>query len=223
MDGVNFPGRRFAPPLLALWLLMPARPAAAETGTSQNLLLRYSLGDGWYLSSINNFATRDGAAAFSIGYVDLTIGRSLGGGFAMDAGYRHAWVNLPGGVSDENRPLLNLRWSGPVGDWFLLNRARLEYREFTSRRFDDRFRFRHQFLAVSPWTLPGTNGRWFIEEEVFYEFTDAGFNFNWLTTGFRFRLRDGITFKIGYRWQAQKIGGEWTERHVFTTGLNIFF
>ncbi len=201
---------------------MPVSQADTDSGTSQNLLLRYSIHKDWYLASISNFATRTGIDEFAISYVDLTLGRKLGSGFAIDAGYRRAWINI-GGTRNEHRPLINLSWRGVRDGWFILNRARLEHRIFEADFLDDRFRFRNQLLLVSPWQLPGTSARWFLEEEFFYEFDDNGFNLNWITTGFRIPVTKGVTFKVGYRWQAQKLGGEWGTRHVFVTGINWFF
>lgn len=192
-----------------------------STGTSWNLLVTYELNKDWYLSSINNFATKSGTDAFSIAYVDLTGGRNFGGGWAVDAGYRSAWVDIGGITRDEHRPLVNVKWRRGVQGWFLLNRARLEYRDFADEGMEDRFRLRNQTLVVSPWKVPGTNARWFAEEEFFFETNGSGFNLNWLTTGFRFRLSEQATGKLGYRWHAQKLGGEWFTRHVFAAGVNL--
>lgn len=208
--------------LLCLVLAPAAAAGEHDSGTSQNLLMRYKLDDNWFFSSINNFATRGGGGEFAIGYVDLTFGRELGGGFSVDAGYRRAWINI-GGSRDEHRPLLNLKWRGQVDDWFLLARARLEFRTFPAQFLDNRLRFRNHLLAVSPWRPGPLPARWFIEHEGFYEFNGNGYNMNWLTTGFRVPLADGVTLKLGYRWQSMRRGGDWRHRHVLVSGLNLFF
>ena len=59
----------------------------------------------------------------------------------------------------------------------------------------------------------------FVEEEFFYEFNGSGFNVNWLTAGVRYPLRKGLSFKLGYRWLAQKFGNNWDHRHVLVSGF----
>ena len=176
-----------------------------STGTSHNPIIQYRINEDWYLSSINNYATKNGVDEFAIAYVDLTLGRKIDSHWSVDAGYRHAWIDLAGDTRQERRPLVNLRRKDRAGGWFVLNRSRLEWRDFEDAFLEDRFRFRHQLLGVSPWSIPGTRIRWYAEEEFFYEFNDAGFNMNWLATGFRYRWSDSLTLKLGYRWQTQKI------------------
>lgn len=194
-----------------------------DSGISKNVLLRVDLNDDWYLSSINNFASKDGLDQFAIGYMDLTLGHQFDKHWSIDAGYRHAWIDIIGEIRNEHRPLINISRKDFIEGWFLLNRSRLELRLFEDPMFNDRFRFRHHFLAVSPWKIPGTTGRWFVEEELFYEFTSDNFNMNWLTTGFRFKLAEGVFFKVGYRWHNQKINNDWRTRHVGVTGLIMRF
>jgi len=194
-----------------------------DAGTSQNLIIRYSLNDDWYLSSINNLATQGGVDRYAISYVDGSLGRRIGKHWSIDAGYRRAWINIGDDTRDEHRPLLNLSRRDFIHGWFILNRSRLELRLFEDPQLNDRFRFRHHFLAVSPWELPVLKGRWFIEEEFFYEFTSNNFNMNWLTTGFRLPVTEEIDFKLGYRWQTMKFNDNWQSRHVLVTGLIIRF
>lgn len=206
-------------------MILGAGMAAAQdypsTGTSFNPLFQYQINENWYLSSINNYATKNGADDFSIGYVDLTLGRRLNQTWSVDAGYRHAWIDLIGETREERRPLINLKRKDFPGGWFVLNRVRVEWRDFEDHILEDRFRFRHQCLGVSPWRIPSTRAQWYIEEEFFYEFNDFGFNMNWLTTGFRFTWTDQISLKAGYRWQTQKIRDEWETRHVLVTGMLV--
>ena len=208
---------------LTVWTVTAAAQDYPDTGTSFNPLLEYRISKNWYLSSINNVATKNGVDEFSIAYADLTLGRRINKTWSVDAGYRHAWIDLIGKTREERRPLINLKRKDFPGGWFILNRARLEWRNFEDDRFEDRFRYRHQLLSVSPWRLPKTQARLYLEEELFYEFTDSGFNMNWLTAGFRFPAGDGVTVKAGYRWQTQKIQDDWKTRHVLVTGFLVKF
>jgi hypothetical protein len=207
-----------------LFVLMSGIGEAQEypdTGTSFNPLFEYRINEHWYLSSINNYATKNGADDFSIAYVDLTLGRQLNKNWSVDAGYRHAWIDLIGETREERRPLINLKRKDFPGGWFILNRARIEWRNFEDDRFEDRFRYRQQLLSVFPWKITGTRAQCYIEEEFFYEFTGSGFNMNWLTTGLRHPLTDDLSLKVGYRWQRQKIQKNWETRHVLVTGVVV--
>lgn len=195
---------------------------AADSGTSTNLFIRKNLDDGWFLASRSNLATRDGTSDAFFGYVDLTLGRRLGGGWSLDAGYRHAWLDVPGDWRDEYRPLVNLAWRGQVKGFSVANRHRMEFRFFERDRAQDRLRYRNETRVVAPkhWSLGSL--RPFLEEEFFYEFDGNGFNTNWLTAGLRAPIAKGLTFKFGYRWQAQEFRDEWEHRHVLVTGLVWF-
>ena len=87
----------------------------------------------------------------------------------------------------------------------------------------ERFRYRNETRIIAPWEIGSKGARVFMEEEFFYEFTDAGFNFNWLTTGLRWKVQPSVVAKLGYRWQTAKFGDEWSHRHQLVTGLLFFF
>ena len=208
--------------VLALGLVAKAR-SETDTGSAHNLIFKYSLDDEWYLSSRNLFTTRDGFDDFFFAYLDLNLGYDLGDGWAVEGGYRHAWLEIGDDWRDEYRPSAILSYRTQLGDWSFWNRSRLEYRMFEGDGASDRFRYRNETRFVAPWEFTRWNMRPFLEQEFFYEFTDSGYNFNWLTTGMRWKLTDGVIAKLGYRWQAAKFSDEWTHRHQLVTGLLFFF
>lgn len=196
--------------------------AEVDTGSAHNFIFKIPLEEDWYLMSRNLMVTRDGFEDLFFGYLDLNVGRSLGDGWTAELGYRHAWLEI-GDWRDEYRPSAILGYRTKLGDWSVSNRHRLEYRLFENGRAPERFRYRNETRVIAPWEFGPLAMKPFVEEEFFYEFTDDGFNFNWLTTGFRWQIRDGVVAKLGYRWQAQKFGGEWSHRHQLVTGILLFF
>ena len=209
--------------LLSGLLLATAPPALSDSGTSFNLFIRKGLDDNWFAASRSNVATRDGIRDTFFGYLDLTLGRRLNRNWSLDAGYRHARLEVPGGWRDESRPLINLTWRDRLGAWGLSNRSRVEFRFFEGRRAEDRLRYRNETRVVFPRHLSPGPLQLYLEEELFYEFDGNGLNTNWLTAGLRYPVGDGLTLKLAYRWQAQKFRGDWEHRNVLVTGLVWFF
>lgn len=200
--------------------------AETDTGSAHNLVIKYSLNDDWYLSSRNLLTSRDGFDDFFFGYLDLNLGRELGDGWAAEVGYRHAWLEIGGDIGwrDEYRPSAILSYRTMLGDWSFSNRHRLEYRVFESGSgANSRFRYRNETRLIAPWEFTPLKMKPFVEEEFFYEFTSAGFNYNWFTCGMRWKLREGVMAKLGYRWQASTFGDGWDHRHQLVTGLLLFF
>jgi hypothetical protein len=205
-------------------LLLATAPLtlAADSGTSTNLFIRKGLDDDWFLASRSNIATRDGIRDTFFGYLDLTLGRRLTDNWSVDAGYRHARLDVSRGWRDEYRPLINLTWRDRVNAWGVSNRSRVEFRFFEGSRARDRLRYRNETRLIFPEHLSPGPLRLYVEEEFFYEFDGNGLNTNWFTAGVRFPLRERLTFKLGYRWQAQKFRDRWEHRHVLVTGLVWF-
>jgi len=208
-----------------LGFLLPVNSRAeTDTGSAHNLIFKHVLKDSWYLSSRNLLTTRDGFNDLFFGYLDLNIGRSLDEKWSAEMGYRQAWLELGNDWRDEYRPSAILSYKTDFGDWSFTNRHRLEYRMFENGSgAPERFRYRNETRLIAPWEFGRLNAKWFVEEELFYEFTDDGLNFNWLTTGLRWKVRDGVVAKMGYRWQTAKFKDEWSHRHQLVTGLLFFF
>ena len=210
--------------LISVWLSTSISHAEIDTGSAHNLILKYRLDGDWYLSSRNLLTSRDGFDDVFFGYLDGNVGYDLGDGWAIEGGYRHAWLEIGDDWRDEYRPSAILSYRTMLGDWSFSNRHRFEYRMFESgSQADDRLRYRNETRLIAPWEISPLKAKFFVEEEFFYEFTDAGFNFNWLTYGLRWQLHDGVIAKLGYRWQAFEFDNEWSHRHQLVTGILWFF
>ncbi len=209
--------------IISLLLTTNATLAEWDSGSSWNLVVKYAIDEEWFLASRNNVATRDGLGDTFIQYYDLNIGYNVTDNWAAEVGYRHFLFRLPGRWRQEYRPLINVTWMDIFDGWRVMNRHRFEFRFFEGNGVDDRTRYRNETRIIAPFEIiPGTGIKPFIEEEFFLEFTDDNLNMNWLTVGPRARLADGIFLKLGYRWQAQKLQGEWIHRNVAVLGLNLF-
>lgn len=199
----------------------------SDAGVANNVIIKKTLSEDWYLISRNLLTTRNGVDEVFFGYLDLNVGRKLGrfvgGNWSWEVGYRHAWLRVSDFWRDEYRPSSGIIYQTKLFDWTLTNRNRLEYRRFESDLAPDRFRYRNETRIIAPYEFTSWKIRWYVEEEWFYELTDDGFNFNWLSTGFRWRVKDGVVAKLGYRWQAQKFGEDWSHRHQLVTGILFFF
>ena len=203
---------------------VPASRAETDTGSAHNFIFKHRLDDSWYLSSRNLLTTREGFDDTFFGYLDLNLGYDLNDAWSVEAGYRHAWREIGDDWRDEYRPSAILGYRTMLDGWSFSNRHRVEYRVFESGSgARDRIRYRNETRLIAPWQFGPKNARLFAEEEFFYEFTDGGFNFNWLTGGIRWQVRDGVIAKLGYRWQAYRFGEDWDHRHQLVTGLLFFF
>lgn len=207
---------------IIIWLnLWPNLVQATDTGTSNNLFVLKKTGEDTFLASRSNLVTRDGISDLFFGYVDLTYGKRINEHWSIDAGYRHARLDLPDGWRDEYRPLVNLAYREQDEKWKIRNRNRLEFRYFDDES-DDRIRYRNETVVIVRTTFSRFEFVPYFSQELFYEFTDDKFNQNWITIGAEKTLPGGKKIKLGYRWQAIKFLGEWSSRHLLVTGLSIF-
>ena len=205
-------------------MMMLAKPCSAagwDTGTSQNLFIRMALNDSWFATSRNNLATRDGFGDKFFWYTDLSLGNRLSERWSGELGYRHAQLKLSSGWRIERRPLINVAWRDRIADWTVSNRHRVEFRFFDGDA-NDRVRYRNETRFTVPKHLSLFGFRPYVEEELFYELTDDGFNLNWLGGGVEYELAKKLRVKVGYRWQAQKFDERWEHRHVLVSGLVWF-
>ena len=209
--------------LISLSFLQNIVFAEWETGVSHNLVLKKSLSKDWYWISRNNLSSKSGYQNPFMGYFDYNLGRKLSGTWSADIGYRQYFLKLSNGWREEFRPQINLSWRKTEGKWTLGNRHRLEFRHFSSDEGDDHARYRNETRIEFPLTFTKHQLRPYFEEEFFYQFTDLGFHMNYMTLGLSFKAKSGVKVKFGYRWHTQKFGENWRNRHVFVTGLNLFF
>lgn len=198
------------------------KPAlATETGSSHNLFILNQLNDHSFFVGRANLASRDGFSDTFFGYVDGNYRYSLAGPWTVEAGYRHAFLELGNNWREEYRPMFALYWRGKLGSGNFSNRNRIELRYFEGSA-KDRTRYRNESVWRSQHTITDFELTPFVEEEFFYDLTDSVLNTNWLTLGVSKFWKKGVKWKVGYRLQSQKFNGEWENRHVFVTGLSFF-
>ena len=197
----------------------------AETGSSHNLFYLNKLNDHSFFVGRANIVTRDGFSDTFFGYVDGNYRYKLSGPWSVEAGYRHAYLELSNGWREEYRPMLSLYWRDKLGEGTFSNRHRIEWRYFEGNA-KDRVRYRNESVWTSKNTITDYKLTPFIEEEFFYDITDNELNTNWLTFGiskyWTKNKNGGTKWKLAYRLQLQKFNGEWESRHMLVTGISIF-
>ncbi len=155
---------------------------AAETGSSHNLFVLNQLGDRSFFVGRANLATRDGFSDSFFGYVDGNYRYSMAGPWAVEVGYRHAFLKLGNDWRQEYRPMFALYWRGKLGSGKFSNRNQIELRYFGGNA-KDRVRYRNESAWTSLNNITDYKLTPFIEEEFFYDLTDSELNINWLTLG----------------------------------------
>ena len=207
--------------LIAFLLLVGSVSLArADTGSSHNFFYRNAIDQTRYFVGRANLVSRDGFDDFFFGYVDANIGYKLNPSWSFEAGYRHAYLELNSGWRQEYRPHVNLAFRRKLSQWSFRNRHRLEFRYFEGDA-DDHIRYRNEsvWTSLKPYTRYQLTP--YVSEEFFYEFTDNDLTVNWLTVGVSKPFAGNKKWKLGYRLQSQKFGGEWSNRHVLVTGISV--
>jgi hypothetical protein len=196
-------------------------PVYGDTGTSNNLFYRHKIDDVKYFVGRANLATRNGLSDLFFGYADVNIGFKLNPEWSAQVGYRQAALKLGSTTRQEYRPMADLTYREKWGSWRFSNRNRIEFRYFEGNT-EEHIRYRNESVWTAPYKSSKLKLTPYIAEEFFYEFTDNHFNVNWLTFGVRRKFSGNKSFKLGYRWQALKFSGEWTDRHTLVTGIAFF-
>jgi len=208
--------------LFFILLFLPSLLLAEEIGSSHNLFLLNKLNSNSFFIGRANLVTRDGFSDTFFGYTDVNYRYKLTNTWAVEAGYRHAFLELGKQWREEYRSMLSLYWRGKLGDGKFSNRHRIEWRSFEGNT-ENKKRYRNESVWTSSNTLTDYKLTPFIEEEFFYDITNSEFNGNWLTVGIsKFWTKD-MKWKLGYRLQSQKFNGEWKNRHLLVTGLSFLF
>lgn len=103
---------------------------STETGSSHNLFYLNKLSDNAFFVGRANIATRDGFSDLFFGYVDANYRYQLTEPWAVEIGYRHAFLELGNQWREEYRPMLSLYWRGKLAGGKFSNRSRIEWRYF---------------------------------------------------------------------------------------------
>ena len=201
--------------------MLSSAAQAAETGSSHNLFYLNKLTDKSSFVGRANLVTRDGFSDTFFGYVDANYRYTITKPWSVEAGYRHAFLELGNQWREEYRPMLSLYYRNKIAGGKFSNRHRIEWRYFEGTA-KDRVRYRNESVWASPHTITYYQLRPFIEEEFFYDITDSVLNTNWITVGISKYWRKGMKWKLAYRLQSQKFNDKWKNRHVLVFGISIF-
>ena len=174
---------------------------ASETGSSHNLFILNQIDDNSFFVGRANLVTRDGFSDTFFGYLDANYRYTLSKPWSIEAGYRHAFLELDNQWREEYRPMLGLYWRGKLGEGKFSNRHRIEWRYFEGDA-ENRRRYRNESVWISANTITDYTLTPFIEEEFFYDLTNSEFNTNWLTFGISKFWTKNIKWKLGYRLQS---------------------
>ena len=125
----------------------------------------------------------------------------------------------PDGKPWENRLIPQVEFIGRLGVAEFINRQRFEVRFFPD---ETRFRYRSRFRMGFPIKSKPVSFTPYIQDEIFYEPTNGGFNRNRLDGGNSFGFLGGkITFDLFYRLQLDQASPDWTKRHILGTSLGF--
>lgn len=200
--------------------LIPLITTASNTGSSHNLFVLNRLSDNSLFVARANLATRDGLSDTFFGYVDANYRYVLNNNWSLEAGYRHAALELADGWRQEYRPMFALYWRNKTEQIKLSNRNRIELRYFENNA-KDRIRYRNETVITSLHQFTRYAFTPYIEQEFFYDITDSKLNVNWLTFGISKFWTKNIKWKLGYRLQSQNFNNEWENRHILVTGISF--
>ncbi len=206
---------------LTLLMSLASVYATSETGNRADLTLRHKFDDQWWSFFNASTATRNDFQDFSFAYLGIGAGYAIDDNWAVSTEYRQFRSKRPTRWRDEFRPIVNLRYKTAYEGWDFSTRARLAFRFFEDATDNDRLRYRHLFRVSAPWKLTLLDARPYIDEELFYEFTDDGFNQNRISAGFAFPIADIASARVAYQWQSTKSSDEWNHQHLLLTTLVI--
>lgn len=210
--------------LMLLGLSLPWTVDATEGDwiyTHDNVV-NVRLNDKWFIAHRSQLNLRDDMSEFYLGLADLGIGYRFLPGWSIEPAYRRVWTKSGDSWLIEDRPLINLAWSGKYRDAGLYARSRFEFREYRWDKKDD-FRWRQQLRVDMPWEVLPCGIKPYVEEEWFWGRNSGKFELNWLTGGLYCKPNKHVKLRLGYRWAAARIGDEWENRNVLLTAINLYF
>ena len=209
--------------MLLLSCLMYASVWAAErdSGSSNNLLVKASINDDWFVISRSNLAYRNDFNDLFLGFTGGGLGFQMSDEWSLRAGYRHVWFKPQDDWLEEDRLYVEAFFANRFEAVRFTSRSRVEFRFFDYREND--VRLRNEFVVESNRPIPGSVLRPYAEEEFFYSTKADRFEANWLGVGLAWRPADGVKLKLGYRWNRFRVGDSWRDRDTLVTGINLFF
>ena len=208
--------------LLSLILPLAAGAKDLDWGSTHDLYISAPLSEKWSVQASAEAVLWNDFSDLYFGFADIGIGYKFLPAWRVEVAYRRAWVKPKDEWLTENRPLINLNWSGKINDVRLSNRSRIEFREYTWNKKDD-IRFRNRTRIELPWSILPFEIKPYFEEEFFYGKESARIEKNWLTGGLYYKASKQVKIKLGYRWIAVRSAKEWENLDQIVTGLSLVF
>lgn len=210
--------------LIVCLFLLPVAVNAVEGdwGFAHNNYVIVSLNEKWSVLHRSQLTLRDDMSDLFFGFADIGVGYKFLPGWRVDGVYRRAWIEPGDKWLIEDRPLINLTWSGNLKDARISNRHRIEFREYRWDRKDD-IRYRNETRIDLPWQILPGGIKPYLEEEFFWGRNNGKVEMNWLSGGVYCKPTPQMKLKLGYRWIYILAGDEWENRNQLVTGLNFYF
>ncbi|OGR88717.1 MAG: hypothetical protein A3A86_02080 [Elusimicrobia bacterium RIFCSPLOWO2_01_FULL_60_11] len=136
-------------------------------------------------------------------------------GYFKQKNLRSVWL-------EEHRPEVEasprLTWKG----FTLENRARVEARLIEKDGKDAVWRYRNRFQASLDGNILGKKAGFFVNEEIFYDFTAETRNQNRVFAGVKFSPAKRLSISLSWGVQSVLSGSRWESRQLFfaSVGLN---
>lgn len=208
-------------PLVAFVVLLQSTHADDDWGSSHNLLIKANINDDWFVLSRSNLAFRRDNEQLFLGYTGASLGYQLNKQWSARVGFRQAYFKIADEWREEQRPMLEAYYAELFDGFRFTSRSRVEFRYIDWR--DDDTRLRQEFTLTAPWKLTPLEMKPYISNETFYSVRNEWIEANWSDIGLSFFPWEGTKLKFGYRFNRLRIQGDFTNRHTFVTGVNLFF
>ena len=124
--------------VLLLSCLMYASVWAAErdSGSSNNLLVKASINDDWFVISRSNLAYRNDFNDLFLGFTGGGLGFQMSDEWSLRAGYRHVWFKPQDDWLEEDRLYVEAFFANRFEAVRFTSRSRVEFRFFDYREND---------------------------------------------------------------------------------------
>lgn len=208
--------------LIAATALNLPTAQASDWGGIHDFILKFSINEKWAIYNRYESISRDNFSDTYFGLADLGLAYKIDPHWTVSGYYRQCWAQsaVTGDWATEHRPLVELNYGNKFKDMAFSNRSRLEFRIYEGDKEDD-LRYRNRTRLDMPWGVVGIKP--YLEEELFFTDNAEGFlQNNWLTAGVYYKWSHA-KLRVGYRWQASKVGNSWKSKNLLATNLMFFF
>ncbi len=163
---------------------------------------------------------RDDISDFYYGGVQIGPVFKVNKYFQLSPAYYYIESKSGGHFDTEHRYMLDATFNWKVKKLKLCHRSRFEYRDLPSL---SRWRYRDFIKIGLPTKFFNHDFTPYVSEEIFYEERRNEFNQNRVSLGTTVKINKTVELDIYYLLRSDKSGGDWSERNVFGTSLNLNF